>query len=116
MDPRPYQQHAGLQHAVLQPQQEVTRPKARFKPTSLEKSGVDGGAIRCQHFAKNKFFSSEPVSSDCTAHVSVALSVTFGWIVWTTLPITKGDARWPFDKGRRLEIVKKKGVVGVRFR
>ena len=33
MDPHPSQQHAGLHHAVWQPQQEVTRPKARFKPT-----------------------------------------------------------------------------------
>ena len=32
MDPHPSQQHAGLQHAVLQPQQEVTRRQARFKP------------------------------------------------------------------------------------
>ena len=39
------QQHAGPQHAVLQPQQEVTRPKARFKHTLPEKSGVDGGRI-----------------------------------------------------------------------
>ena len=48
MDPRQSQQHVGPQHAVLQPQQEVTRPKARFKPTSHKKSGMDGelsGAI-----------------------------------------------------------------------
>ena len=44
MDPHPSQQHADLHHAVWQLQQEVTRPKARFKPTSPEKSGVDGGA------------------------------------------------------------------------
>ena len=31
------QQHAGPQHAVLQLQQEVTLPKARFKPTSPKK-------------------------------------------------------------------------------
>ena len=31
MDPNPSQQHAGLHHAVWQPQQEVTWPKARFK-------------------------------------------------------------------------------------
>ena len=37
-------QHAGLHHAVWQLQQEVTRPKASFKPTSAEKSRVDGGA------------------------------------------------------------------------
>ena len=29
-------------------QQEVTRPKGRYKPTLPEKSGVDGGAFRCQ--------------------------------------------------------------------
>ena len=40
---RPSQQHAGPQHVVLQLQQEVTRPKERFKPTLPEKSGVDGG-------------------------------------------------------------------------
>ena len=44
MVPHPSQQHAGLNYAVLQLQQEVTRPKARFKPTSPKKSGVDGGA------------------------------------------------------------------------
>ena len=43
------QQHAGLQHAVWQQQQEVTRPKARFKPFLPEKSGVDWGAIMCKH-------------------------------------------------------------------
>ena len=43
MDPHPSQQHVGIQHAVLQLQQEVTRPKARFKPTSPKNSGVDGG-------------------------------------------------------------------------
>ena len=37
------QQHAGLQHEVLQPQHEVTRPNVRFKPASPQKSGVDGG-------------------------------------------------------------------------
>ena len=46
MDPHPNQPHAGLQHAVLKLQQEVTRPKARFKSTSPEKSIVDGGEIR----------------------------------------------------------------------
>ena len=39
----------GLQCAVWWPQQEVTRPKARFKPTSSKKSVVDGGAFSCQH-------------------------------------------------------------------
>ena len=43
-EPSPSQQHAGLHHAVWQLQQEVTRPRARFKPTLPEKSGVDGGA------------------------------------------------------------------------
>ena len=32
--PSPSQQHAGLQHAFFCLYQEVTRPKARFKPTS----------------------------------------------------------------------------------
>ena len=49
MDPRPSQRHAGPQNSVLGLQQEVTRQKARFKPTLPDKSGVDGGAIRCQH-------------------------------------------------------------------
>ena len=31
----------GLHHAVFQLQQQVTRPKARFKPTLPKKSGVD---------------------------------------------------------------------------
>ena len=38
----PSQQHAGLHHAVWRLQQEVTRPKARFKPTSAIN-------VRCQH-------------------------------------------------------------------
>ena len=45
MDPHPAQKHAGLQHAVWWPQQEVTRPKARFEPTSPEKSGLDGAHV-----------------------------------------------------------------------
>ena len=49
MDPQPIRQHAGIQHAGWQLQQEVTGPKARFKPTSPKKSGVDGAAIRCQN-------------------------------------------------------------------
>ena len=44
MDSQPSQQHAGLHHGVWLLQQEVTRPKARFKTTLPEKSGVDGGA------------------------------------------------------------------------
>ena len=35
--------HPSQHHAVWQLQQEETRPKARFKPTSPEKSGVDEG-------------------------------------------------------------------------
>ena len=44
MDPHPRKQHAGLHHSVWKLEQEVTRPKARFKPTFAKKSGVDGGA------------------------------------------------------------------------
>ena len=44
MDPQPGQQQTGIHNAVWQLQQEVIRPKIRFKPTLLEKSGVDGGA------------------------------------------------------------------------
>ena len=33
MDPHPSQEHVGLQYAVWQLQQEVTRPRARFEPT-----------------------------------------------------------------------------------
>ena len=36
-------------------QQEVTRPKARFKPTLPEKFEVDKGAIRCQHILLSYF-------------------------------------------------------------
>ena len=38
------QHHAGLQHVVLRLQQEITRPKARFKPNLPNKSEVDGEA------------------------------------------------------------------------
>ena len=39
------QQHAGLQHGVFQPRQEVARPKARFKP-SLPPKRVYGRPIK----------------------------------------------------------------------
>ena len=45
----PHQRHAGAQFAVLQTQQEATRPKGRFKPTSPKKSRLDGRAIWGQH-------------------------------------------------------------------
>ena len=44
----PSQQHAGLQHAVFQLQQEVIRLLARFKHTLSEKYGLDESVIRCQ--------------------------------------------------------------------
>ena len=43
MDPHHNQQHAGLHDVVWQLQQELNMAKARFKPTSPEKSGVDKG-------------------------------------------------------------------------
>ena len=43
------QQHTGLQDVVFLLQKEVTRPRARFKPTLPQKSEVDGGTIICQH-------------------------------------------------------------------
>ena len=55
MDPHPSQLHAGLQHAALLAQHKVTRPKARFKPTSPEKSGLDEGEIRFQHILVSCF-------------------------------------------------------------
>ena len=64
MDPQPSQQHAGLHHAVWQQQQEVTRPKARFKPTSPEKSGGMGEQIRCQHILVLLFIGSNPNQSN----------------------------------------------------
>ena len=64
MDPHLCQQHAGLQHKALQPQQEVTRPKARFKPTLPKKSGVDGGAMMCHHiFVSLGNFSAQSIYS-----------------------------------------------------
>ena len=53
VDPRPRQEHVGLEHAVLRSQQNVARPKARFKHISPEKSELDVGAIRCQHLNSN---------------------------------------------------------------
>ena len=44
MDYHPSLQQAGPRHAVWQLQQEVARPRARFKPSLPKKSGVDGGA------------------------------------------------------------------------
>ena len=43
MDPRPSQQHAGLQHAVWQLPHEVTNPRQG------RGRGWMGGAIRCRH-------------------------------------------------------------------
>ena len=60
MDPHPSQQHAGLHHAFWQLQQEATRLNARFEPASPKKSGVDGGANRCQHILVSHF--------TCTPH------------------------------------------------
>ena len=56
MDPHPIQQHAGLHNAVLQLPQEVTKPKARFKPASPKKSGVDGGANHNNDCLQNNVF------------------------------------------------------------
>ena len=42
VDPHLKQQHAGFRHSIFQPYQKVTRPMARFKPTSPKKSEVDG--------------------------------------------------------------------------
>ena len=44
MDSHPMHQNEGLHHAARQPQQEVTKPKAKIKTTSPKKSGVDGGS------------------------------------------------------------------------
>ena len=35
--------------SLMKPQQEVTRPKARLKPSLPKKSKVDGGVFKCQH-------------------------------------------------------------------
>ena len=43
------QQHTGLHCVVFGLLQDVTRPKAQFKPTLHEKSVVDWGASRGQH-------------------------------------------------------------------
>ena len=56
----PSPQPTGLQHAVLRPQQDVTRPKTRFKPTLHNKCGLDGGAIRWQHILV-RYFNPNPV-------------------------------------------------------
>ena len=53
-DPNPIQEHAGSQNAVLQQQQEVIRPLARFKPKSMEWMG---GEIRSQHILVNHLYS-----------------------------------------------------------
>ena len=55
MDPYPSQQHSGSQHAILQPQQEVTRPNGIIRPTLPRESGVDGAALRCQHLLVSHF-------------------------------------------------------------
>ena len=53
--PHPSQQHADLQHGIIKLQQDVTRPKAQFKPTLHEKSVVDWGASRGQHILVSCF-------------------------------------------------------------
>ena len=78
MDPYP-----SWQHLVWWPQQEVTRPNARFKPTSPKKSGVVGGAIRCQHISVSRF--------TCTHHGDLVLllvppiiGLSIQWMDWHT--------------------------------
>ena len=66
----PSPQPTGLQHAVLRPQQDVTRPKTRFKPTLHNKCGLDGGAIRWQHILV-RYFSPNPV---CT-HIRLLFNI-----------------------------------------
>ena len=60
IDPHTSQQDAGLHHGVWQPQLEVTRPKARFKPTLPKRSGVEGGQCdqieQFLEFLGNKFY------------------------------------------------------------
>ena len=79
MDPHPNQQHAGLHHAVWQLQQEVTKPKARFKPTSPEKSGVNGGA------------------NQVPAYLGQSLHLYSPW--WSSLAIITSNQNFcPFEK------------------
>ena len=51
------QWHAGLQHAVFYPKQEVTKSKAMFKTTLPKKSDVDGSSNQEPTYlgAKNDF-------------------------------------------------------------
>ena len=49
IDHHPSQQHASLQHEVIQLHQKVTWSKGSFEPNSPKYLDVDGGVISCQY-------------------------------------------------------------------
>ena len=49
LDPQLSHLHVGLQHEAFQPQEEVTRHSAKFKPTLPEKLNVDGESNPSSH-------------------------------------------------------------------
>ena len=63
MDAHPRQLHAGLHHAVWWPQQEVTRPKARFKSILPKMTGLDGGANQVPTYLGQLFHLHSPWSN-----------------------------------------------------
>ena len=80
------QQHVGPQHEACQLQQEVTRPKARFKPTLTEKSGVDGGATYLGQplhlYLPRDSFTSFIIAFACRAQKSWGALSLFNQIEW----------------------------------
>ena len=57
-------------------QLEVTRPKARFKPTSTKKSRVDGGVISCQHILVSCLNCTPMVMSTSYYHLPIPLFIS----------------------------------------
>ena len=90
----PSQQHPGLKHSVLQLQEEATRTQARFKPALPKKSGVDGGAIRCQHILVSRF--------TCTPHGDLVKLFLAGSYVDTGTFYLKAISsfQWPLLSGK----------------
>ena len=91
----PSQQHSGLRHAVWRLQQEVTRPKARFKPTSPKKSGVDEGANQVPTYLGQSLhplyiFHHLSFWSLKTGLTSQS-SGTFGWLLHCKVNLLKGS-------------------------
>ena len=99
MDPYLSQQHSGSQHAILQPQQEVTRPNGIIRPTLPRESGVDGAALRCQHLLVSHF--------TCTFFALVKIELSLQRDYYRVDRIQRNDQKLSFcDLWRRMPLTR----------